>query len=109
VLVGGRLRYAFGRWGDTSLKPVVAFFAFLFAACNPALADPMTLDFPWRGAHGCVTLFPNPEIRLRNIPVGAKLLYLTLTQDRREMGGTGDSRSGGRRCAIRKYQDIWSL
>jgi len=47
----------------------------------------MTLDFSWRGARACVTLFPNPEIRLRNIPVGAKLLSLTLTQDRREMGG----------------------
>jgi hypothetical protein len=53
----------------------------------PASAAEMTLDFSWRGARGCVALFPNPEIRLRNIPAGAKLLSLTLTQGPREMGG----------------------
>ncbi|OAF16760.1 MULTISPECIES: hypothetical protein [Bradyrhizobium] len=47
----------------------------------------MTLDFSWRGAQGCVTLFPNPEFHLHNIPAGAKMLLLTLTQGVREMGG----------------------
>jgi hypothetical protein len=73
--------------GDMSLRPVVAVFVFLLVACDPAWADPMTLDFSWRGSHGCVTLFPNPEMRLRNIPAGARLLSLTLTQGPREMGG----------------------
>jgi hypothetical protein len=53
-----------------------------------AAADPlMTLDFSWQGTKGCVTLYPNPEIRLRNVPADAKLLLLTLTQGAREMGG----------------------
>ncbi|MGY8662675.1 hypothetical protein Q3C01_09935 [Bradyrhizobium sp. UFLA05-109] len=51
-------------------------------------ADPMMIiDFSWQGTTGCVTLFPNPEIRLRNVPADAKLLLLTLTQGAREMGG----------------------
>ncbi|MBR0697917.1 hypothetical protein [Bradyrhizobium lablabi] len=58
-----------------------------FATCHAAIADPMTLDFSWRGAKGCVTLFPNPEFHLRGIPAGAKILLLTLTQGVREMGG----------------------
>jgi hypothetical protein len=70
-----------------SFRVIVAVVAGLLAGCNSALADPMTLDFSWRGARGCVTLFPNPEIRLRNIPAGARLLSLTLTQGAREMGG----------------------
>ena len=57
------------------------------AACQAAFADPMTLDFSWRGSTGCVTLFPNPEFHLRNIPEGARMLSLTLTQGVREMGG----------------------
>lgn len=53
-----------------------------------AAADPtMTIDFSWQGTRGCVTLFPNPEIRIRNVPADAKLLLLTLTQGSREMGG----------------------
>jgi hypothetical protein len=57
------------------------------AAIAPALADPMTIDFSWHGARGCVTLFPNPEIRFRNVPADAKLVVLTLTQGSRELGG----------------------
>ena len=49
------------------------------AACQAAFADPMTLDFSWRGSTGCVTLFPNPQFHLRNIPEGARMLSLTLT------------------------------
>jgi hypothetical protein len=73
--------------GDMLLRRVVAVLAMLPALCNSGLADPMTLDFSWRDAHGCVTLFPNPEIRLRNVPAGAKLLLLTLTNGARELGG----------------------
>jgi hypothetical protein len=69
------------------LKPAAAVFVLSLAVCDPASADPMTLDFSWHGAHGCVTLFPNPEIRLRNIPVDATSLSLTLMQGPREMGG----------------------
>ncbi|WP_369726017.1 hypothetical protein AB8Z38_15830 [Bradyrhizobium sp. LLZ17] len=57
------------------------------AALSPALADPMTIDYSWQGAKGCITLFPNPEIRLHNVPAEAKLLLLVLTQGTREMGG----------------------
>lgn len=31
--------------------------------------DAMTMDFSFRGARGCVTLFPNPEIRFKNVPL----------------------------------------
>lgn len=61
--------------------------AVLVVTCGPALADPMTIDFSWQGTKGCVTLFPNPEIRLRNVPPGGKLLLITLEQGTREMGG----------------------
>ncbi|WGD50658.1 hypothetical protein QA641_34495 [Bradyrhizobium sp. CB1650] len=47
----------------------------------------MALEFSWRGAQGCVTLFPNPEIRLRNVPAGSASVSVTLTQGDREMGG----------------------
>ena len=70
-----------------SFKVIVLALAALFAAGCSAFADPMTLDFSWRGTHGCVTLFPNPEIRLQNVPAGARLLSLTLAQGPREMGG----------------------
>lgn len=68
------------------MRVVVAALA-LWLVCQPASADPMTLDFSWRGAHGCITLFPNPEMRLRNIPAGATSMTLTLAQGTREMGG----------------------
>jgi hypothetical protein len=61
--------------------------AVLIVACSPALFDPITIDFSWQGAKGCITLFLNPEIRMRNVPPGAKLLLLTLAQGTREMGG----------------------
>ncbi|MFK4505577.1 hypothetical protein LPJ38_34090 [Bradyrhizobium daqingense] len=69
------------------MKFVVAVFALVLAVCHPASADPMTLDFSWHGARGCITLFPNPEIRLSNVPVGATSMSLTLAQGAREMGG----------------------
>lgn len=69
------------------MRVVVAAPALLLALCHPASADPMTLDFSWRGARGCITLFPNPEMRLRNIPAGATSMTLTLAQGTREMGG----------------------
>ncbi|TYO61581.1 hypothetical protein FXV83_37430 [Bradyrhizobium hipponense] len=69
------------------MRVAVAVFASLLAVSHPASADPMTLDFSWHGAQGCVTLFPNPEIRLRNVPADATLMSLTLAQGTREMGG----------------------
>lgn len=69
------------------MRAVVIVFVSLLAICHPASADPMSLEFSWRGAHGCVTLFPNPEIHLRNVPAGSTSLSLTLTQGAREMGG----------------------
>ncbi|MGY3238643.1 hypothetical protein ACVMAJ_005533 [Bradyrhizobium sp. USDA 4448] len=63
-----------------------AFAAWIYAY-GDALAEPMTLDFSWEGARGCITLFPNPEIRFKNVPPDAKLLLLTLSQGTREMGG----------------------
>jgi hypothetical protein len=47
----------------------------------------MTLDLSWQGAHGCVRLFLNPEIRLRNVPADDASMSLTLRQGAREMGG----------------------
>ncbi|MGV7215579.1 hypothetical protein [Bradyrhizobium sp. UFLA05-112] len=69
------------------MRVIVVVLAWLLAVCRPASADPMTLDFSWRGAHGCVTLFPNPEIHLRNVPAGSTSISLTLRQGAREMGG----------------------
>ncbi|WP_271573181.1 hypothetical protein [Bradyrhizobium sp. CCBAU 11361] len=62
-------------------------FAAWISASGEALAEPMTIDFSWQGAGGCITLFPNPEIRFKNVPPDAKLLVLTLSQGTREMGG----------------------
>src|SRR5260370_39774760 len=70
-----------------SFKAIVVALAALLTTGYSAFADPMTLEFSWRGSKGCVTLFPNPEIRLRNIPREGKLLSLTLMQGLREMGG----------------------
>src|SRR5258708_12735228 len=70
-----------------SFKAIVVALAALLTTGYSAFADPMTLEFSWRGSKGCVTLFPNPEIRLRNIPREGKFLSLTLMQGLREMGG----------------------
>jgi len=72
---------------ERCVRVVVAVFVSSLAVCHPASADPMTLDFYWQGAQGCVTLFPNPEIRLHNVPAGATSMSLTLTQGVRELGG----------------------
>lgn len=49
--------------------------------------DAMTMDFSFRGARGCVTLFPNPEIRFRNVPSGARWVLLKLSQGARDLRG----------------------
>jgi hypothetical protein len=72
---------------ERCVRVVVAVFVVSLAVCHRASADPMTLNFDWHGAHGCVTLFPNPEIRLHNVPAGATSMLLTLTQGVRELGG----------------------
>jgi len=89
------------------VRVVVVAFAFSLSVRRSASSDPMTLDFSWRGAQGCITLFPNPEIRLRNIPTGAKSLSLTLTQGPREPGGQHFP-IPGRHFVIWGYPDIWS-
>lgn len=68
-------------------KSVLGAVALSLGVVCPALADSMGIDFSWQGTKGCVTLFPNPEIRLRNVPADAKLLLLVLMQGTREMGG----------------------
>jgi|EndMetStandDraft_6_1072998.scaffolds.fasta_scaffold03735_6 hypothetical protein len=65
---------------------ICAFVAWI-PGFGAALAEPMTIDFSWQSAGGCITLFPNPEIRFKNVPPDAKLLVLTLSQGTREMGG----------------------
>lgn len=72
---------------ERHVRVVVIVVVSLLATCHLASADPMALEFSWHGAHGCVTLFPNPEIRLRNVPAGSTSVSLTLTQGAREMGG----------------------
>lgn len=48
----------------------------------------MAIDFTFRGTKGCVSLFPNPEIRLTNVPLGANSVVLTLQgPEHRELGG----------------------
>ncbi len=81
----GKIEFKIG--DDMSFKTIVVALAALLATGCSAFADPMTLEFSWRGSKGCVTLFPNPEIRLRNIPREGKFLSLTLMQGLREMGG----------------------
>ncbi|MGY8681569.1 hypothetical protein Q2941_27845 [Bradyrhizobium sp. UFLA05-153] len=76
-----------GSEGDMRVRILFGAVVLWLGASYPALADQMALDFSWQGAKGCVTLFPNPEIRLRNVPTGAKLLLLVLMQGTREMGG----------------------
>lgn len=68
-------------------RGLLCVFAAWVSAFGEALAEPMTIDFSWQGARGCITLFPNPEIRFKNVPPDAKLLLLTLSQGSREMGG----------------------
>lgn len=70
-----------------SFRILLGTLAAWLVAFGPALAEPMAIEFSWQGASGCNTLFPNPEIRIRNVPPDAKLLLLMLTQGPREMGG----------------------
>lgn len=71
------------------IKPIFgATVSLLIALSTPALAaDEMTIEFSFRGARGCSTLFPNPEIKLKNIPVGAKSVLIRLRRGDYEMGG----------------------
>lgn len=41
----------------------------VFASSRVTAEDAMTMDFSFRGARDCVTLFPNPEIRFKNVPL----------------------------------------
>lgn len=87
------------------LRILPGVFVAWLAALSPALADPMTLDYSWQGAKGCITLFPNPEILLHNIPPDAKLV---LMQGTREMEG-GAFYACKRHRASGKYSNVCSL
>jgi hypothetical protein len=69
------------------VRGVCGAIALWLGLSGPVSADPMAIDFSWKDSKGCVTLFPNPEIRLRNVPADGKLLLLVLMQGTREMGG----------------------
>ena len=59
----------------------------ILATSHPAMATDVSMDFSFRGSKGCVSLYPNPEIRFKNIPSAAKSVLLTLHQGERELGG----------------------
>lgn len=59
----------------------------VFAPSRVTAEDAMTMDFSFRGAHGCVTLFPNPEIRFKECAVSARWVLLKLSQGTHELGG----------------------
>jgi hypothetical protein len=85
---GLRFRACYSEHEDHMLtKRHFALIIVSIVSSSPASAESMSLEFSWQGTKGCVTLFPNPEIRLRNVPPGAKQLSLVLTQGVREMGG----------------------
>lgn len=47
----------------------------------------MTMSFSFLGSRPCVSLFDNPEIRLKDVPQGAASILVQLTQANREYGG----------------------
>lgn len=65
----------------------LAFISQFFAPSRVTAEDAMTMEFSFRGARGCVTLFPNPEIRFKNLPSGARWVLLRLSQGTRDLGG----------------------
>lgn len=69
----------------------------------------MTLNFYWYGAHGYVTLFPNPEIRLHSVPAGTTSISFTLTQGVRELGGQDVLVPGNGTLPFGGDPDIWSV
>lgn len=66
---------------------VIAILFFLSIGGATHADEVMTLDFSFKGLAGCNTLFPNPEIRLKNVPRGTARVVVTLTRGNRELGG----------------------
>lgn len=50
-------------------------------------AEEVTIEFSFRGSRGCTTVFPNPEIKLRNIPTGARSVQFRFRNGKNELGG----------------------
>jgi hypothetical protein len=70
------------------MLPKIVVLLFLLTIGGAARADgAMTLDFSFKGLEGCKSLFPNPEIRLKNVPQATARVYITLTRGDRELGG----------------------
>lgn len=65
----------------------LAIISQVFATSRATADDAMTLDFSFKGTRGCVTLFPNPEIRFQNVPLGTRWVLLKLSQGTRDLGG----------------------
>lgn len=65
----------------------LAAFATLFAG-PLAASEPFAISFSFKGTTGCKTLFPNPEIRLQNLPAGGSRVLIRLRGDKGwELGG----------------------
>jgi len=47
----------------------------------------MTMSFSFLGSTPCVSLFDNPEIRLKDVPQGVASILVQLTQADQEYGG----------------------
>lgn len=72
------------------MKPSLACAAIIsfFTVSAAAADDGMTLDFSFKGTRGCITLYANPEIRIRNVPPGATRVLLRLIgPNGRDLGG----------------------
>lgn len=68
--------------------PHLVAVAAMLATLRPVVAaEQMTVEFSFRGSPGCTSLFPNPDLRLRNIPAGTKSLLIRFRTGNREMGG----------------------
>ncbi|WP_161497300.1 hypothetical protein [Bradyrhizobium nitroreducens] len=61
--------------------------AMLLATTPTVAAEQMTVEFSFRGSRGCSSLFPNPELRLHNVPAGTKSILIQFRTGNREMGG----------------------
>ncbi|MDA9409432.1 MULTISPECIES: hypothetical protein [unclassified Bradyrhizobium] len=59
-----------------------------FCVTSASAEDRMTIDFSFNGTKGCVSLYPNPEIRITHAPPGTRKVLLRLIGPKnRELGG----------------------
>lgn len=59
----------------------------LGGASQAFATDEMSVEFSFRGSRGCTTVFPNPEIKLKNVPAAARLVHLRFRNGKSELGG----------------------